>query len=79
MHNVENKIENLKSKFWGAKSKIMKGILKKDRGINGVVIEVGLLIIGIVLLVLFKDQIQDFIKGFIQDCITKCEGLFNVS
>ena len=59
-----------------AKNKIGMFLNKKKEGINGIVIEVGLLVVGVVLLLLFKEQIGDFIKNFIKSITDKLNGMF---
>lgn len=57
------------------KNKVNKFLNKKKEGINGIVIEVGLLVVGVVLLVVFKDQIGDFIKNLISSVTNKLNGM----
>lgn len=59
-----------------AKNKVNMFLNKKKEGINGIVIEVGLLVVGVVLLLLFKDQIGDFIKNLIKSSTDKLNGMF---
>ncbi len=59
-----------------AKNKIGMFLNKKKEGINGIVIEVGLLVVGVVLLLLFKEQIGDFIKNLIKSSTDKLNGMF---
>lgn len=59
-----------------AKNKIGMFLNKKKEGINGIVIEVGLLVVGVVLLLLFKDQIGEFIKNLIKSSTDKLNGMF---
>lgn len=55
-----------------------KGLLtKKEKGINGIVIEVGLLVVGVVILFLFKDQMSEFVKNLIATCLAKVNTIFN--
>lgn len=58
------------------KNKVSMFLNKKKEGINGIVIEVGLLVVGVVLLLLFKDQIGDFIKNLIKSSTDKLNGMF---
>lgn len=59
-----------------AKNRIGMFLNKKKEGINGIVIEVGLLVVGVVLLLLFKEQIGDFIKNLIKSSTDKLNGMF---
>lgn len=58
------------------KNKVNMFLNQKKEGINGIVIEVGLLVVGVVLLVIFKDQIGDFIKNLIKTSTDKLNGMF---
>lgn len=58
------------------KNKVNMFLNQKKEGINGIVIEVGLLVVGVVLLVIFKDQIGDFIKNLIKSSTDKLNGMF---
>lgn len=58
-----------------AKNKVNMFLNKKKEGINGIVIEVGLLVVGVVLLVVFKDQIGKFIENLISSVTSKLNGM----
>ena len=58
-----------------AKNKVNMFLNKKKEGINGIVIEVGLLVVGVVLLVVFKDQIGKFIENLIGSVTSKLNGM----
>ncbi len=57
-----NKIKNIMTvKFW----KILQGGMKKEPGIDGILVTVGLCIIALLLCVVMKDSLQKFIESIV--------------
>lgn len=50
--------------------------LKKDAGVNGVVIEAGLIIVGVFCLVIFASKGEVFINDIVDTCTTKALAIF---
>lgn len=62
-----------------AKERIARSLTQKDSGgISQVVMEAGLLIVGITLLVFFVLAIQPVVTDFINTCKTKALDIFNL-
>ncbi len=50
---------------------------KKEQGVNGLVIEIGLVIVGVVLLALFNNEIGIFFSETIADVTSKCQEILS--
>lgn len=61
------------------KKRITNFLMRKEKGINGVVIEVGLIVVGVVLLFVFRDQITVFVQELIKGCLDSVKGMFNLT
>lgn len=71
MKGVLTKLQSAKLTLCGMAHGVMPEFPKKEKGVNGIVIEVGLLVVGVALVLIFKDQIGTFIKDLITKVTTK--------
>lgn len=51
--------------------RFMKAFMRKDNGDKAIVVEVGLAVIAVVLLVVFKNQMTNFITNLVQSMTTE--------
>ena len=69
----------MKKKITETKSKLKKAagrfLTHKSRGVDGILVSVGLCIIALVLCVVFKDGLTTFIKTIVQSLTTKAQGI----
>lgn len=55
---------------------LMKG-MKKEAGIDGILVTVGLCIIALLLCVVMKESLQAFITTIVQSMTTEAQGILN--
>lgn len=56
----------------------MKGLaLKREAGIDGILVTVGLCIIALLLCVVMKDSLKEFIEAIVNSLKTKATGILN--
>lgn len=60
------------------KELINKAVNKKSRGIDGILVTVGLCIVALVLCVVMKDQLTAFITTLVTNLTTKAQGILGV-
>lgn len=69
----------MKKKFDAAKIRIKEAagrfLTHKSRGVDGILVSVGLCIIALVLCVVFKDGLTTFITTIVQSLTTKAQGI----
>lgn len=58
----------------GVRKLLAKG-MKKEPGIDGILVTVGLCIIALLLCVVMKDSLQDFIETIVQAMTTEAENI----
>lgn len=61
------------------KNRIEKALSRKDPGINELLIEMGLIIVGVTLLVFFTTEMKPIMKDFLGNCKEKALAIFNMS
>lgn len=49
--------------------------LKKDKGLDGIIVVIGLMIIALVIMILMKDEISDFISTLVDKMTTKATNI----
>lgn len=59
------KINSIKKWMNAGAEKILKGAMKKEPGIDGILVTVGLCIIALLLCVVMKDSLQAFIENIV--------------
>lgn len=59
------------------KSKINRLAMKKEEGIDGILVTVGLCIIALLLCVVMKDSLTDFIETVVQAMTDKASAILN--
>ena len=67
-------MEDRKNKRNGVRKLLAKG-MKKEPGIDGILVTVGLCIIALLLCVVMKDSLQDFIETIVQAMTTEAESI----
>lgn len=66
-----------KQKTEEAVSNFMKGMLKKDRGGKEIIAEIGLVVVAVTLLLIFRTQISNIISTIMSKASTEIDGLFS--
>ena len=58
---------------------IAKAITKKDKGGKEIIVELGLTVVAVALIVVFREQIKTLVDGIMTQATTTITGLFNFS
>lgn len=72
---MENDMNRIKKDV--IKSKIKRFAMKKEEGIDGILVTVGLCIIALLLCVVMKDSLTDFIETVVQAMTDKASAILN--
>jgi hypothetical protein len=72
---MENDMNRIKKDV--IKSKINRLAMKKEEGIDGILVTVGLCIIALLLCVVMKDSLTDFIETVVQAMTDKASAILN--
>ncbi len=65
--NLQNKLYGLRKKMFGTRSE----------GIDGILVTVGLCIIALLLCVVMRTQLSEFIETLVSDMTTKAQGILS--
>ena len=70
-------MKNLVCKAKNRVQEIATAVMKKDKGGKEVIIEMGLTVIGVALIVVFRDQIKTLVDNIMGTATTTITSLFN--
>ena len=70
---MKNLVCSAKNKVQGIKTTVMK----KDKGGKEIIVELGLTVVAVALIVVFRDQIKTLVDNIMGQATTTITGLFN--
>ena len=70
---MKNLVCSVKNKVQGIKTAVMK----KDKGGKEIIVELGLTVVAVALIVVFRDQIKTLVDNIMGQATTTITGLFN--